>query len=260
MRNGSEVPISYSLGCVYSLYDLAEKKLDVYSTNIESYTEVIRTFQERNKPKEKDKNETKKKSYNFENSIDPSKELEIEIQEGDSFQQLETLTDQVFNYMHVKAEKKDKKVKAKYFQYTHFIIPLYKYPGNSLATIFIPMFLLALLSLAIFFQSNELSDRIGSIATMILGYIALIPSIKEQLPPSSKITVLEIVIYISTLSCLFSLVESFLIDDVSNYVFNWRTNPLFLMCLIIHISVFVFIGSLMVIHKFIWEPSYNIDV
>jgi len=38
--------------------------------------------------------------------------------------------------------------------------------------------MLALLSLAIFFQDSELSGRIGAIATMILGYIALIPSIK----------------------------------------------------------------------------------
>ena len=43
--------------------------------------------------------------------------------------------------------------KVKYFQYTHLIIPLYKYPGNALFTIFLPTFLLALLSLAIFFQS-----------------------------------------------------------------------------------------------------------
>ena len=51
MRNGAEVPINYSLGCVYSIYDLAEKQLDVYHTNIESYSEVIRTFSERGKPK-----------------------------------------------------------------------------------------------------------------------------------------------------------------------------------------------------------------
>ena len=162
--------------------------------------------------------------------------------------------------MHVKAEKAAGKVSVKYFQYTHFIIPLYKYPGNALATIFIPIFLLSLLSLAIFFQSNHLSERIGSIATMILGYIALIPSIKEQLPPSSKITVLEIVIYVSTLCCLFSLIESFLIDDHSEYVFDWKTNYLFLVCLLIHLFVFLFIGTLMLLHIFVWEPSYNLDV
>jgi hypothetical protein len=66
MRNGAEVPISYSLGCVYSLYDLAEKKLDVYHTNIDSYTEVMRTFEERGKEKPKDSGsdfQTKAKEY-----------------------------------------------------------------------------------------------------------------------------------------------------------------------------------------------------
>lgn len=86
--------------------------------------------------------------------------------------------------------------KVKYFQYTHLVIPLYKYPGNSLITIFLPVLLLAMLSLAIFFQEPQLSGRIGSIATMFLGYIALIPSIKEQLPPSSKLTVIETLVYI----------------------------------------------------------------
>lgn len=31
---------------------------------------------------------------------------------------------------------------------------------------------------------------------MILGYIALIPSIKDRLPPSSKLTVIETIVYI----------------------------------------------------------------
>ena len=114
--------------------------------------------------------------------------------------------------------------KVKYFQYTHFIVPLYKYPGNSLATIFIPIFLLALVSLAIFFQGPDLSGRIGAIATMILGYIALIPSIKEQLPPSSKITIIETVVYIETMCCLLCLYESFRISsiDESEFIFIWH--------------------------------------
>lgn len=38
MRNGLKIPISYALGCVYSLYDLAETGLEVYHTNLDSYT------------------------------------------------------------------------------------------------------------------------------------------------------------------------------------------------------------------------------
>jgi hypothetical protein len=111
--------------------------------------------------------------------------------------------------------------KVKYYQYTHIVIPLYKYPGNVLITIFLPVMLLALLSLAIFFQDQDLSGRIGSIATMILGYIALIPSIKEQLPPSAKLTVIEALVYIETLCCMFCLYESFMILDIKDYEFVW---------------------------------------
>jgi len=57
-----------------------------------------------------------------------------------------------------------------------------------MATIFIPIFMLSLLSLSIFFQSKNIDDKIGSIATFVLGFIALIPSIKDELPPSQKIT------------------------------------------------------------------------
>lgn len=42
MRNGAKIPIGYSLGCVYSLYDLAEKKLEAYYSNIDSYSEIVR--------------------------------------------------------------------------------------------------------------------------------------------------------------------------------------------------------------------------
>jgi hypothetical protein len=105
------------------------------------------------------------------------------------------------------------KLKPGYYQYVHFVIPLYKYPGNTLCTIFIPMLLLAALSLSIFFQENNLSDRIGLIATMVLGFIQLIPSVKNELPPSSKITILEITIYIETLCCMLPLIESFIIGN-----------------------------------------------
>ena len=144
--------------------------------------------------------------------------------------------------------------KVKYFQYTHFVIPLYKYPGNYLITIFLPILMLALLSLAIFFQDSELSGRIGAIATMILGYIALIPSIKQQLPPSSKLTVVQFLVYIQALSCMLCLYESFIIRDLETYQFIWYENINFLLCLSIHGFIFLFIAGLYFIHKVKWQP------
>jgi len=51
------------------------------------------------------------------------------------------------------------------------------------------MFMLALLSIFIFLQrEGTFEEQLGSIATFVLGFIALIPSIKDQLPPSQRVS------------------------------------------------------------------------
>jgi hypothetical protein len=40
MRNGLEIPVSYSQGCVYSIYDMVETQLESYHTHLDSYWEV----------------------------------------------------------------------------------------------------------------------------------------------------------------------------------------------------------------------------
>ena len=54
-------------------------------------------------------------------------------------------------------------------------------------TIFIPLWLLSVINLGIFFQDNALADRIASIASLMIAFVALIPTIREQIPPNPKI-------------------------------------------------------------------------
>ena len=65
----------------------------------------------------------------------------------------------------------------KYFQYATFNIPLYKFPASSFVTVFIPLWLLGLINLGIYFQDGTLSDRLGSIIALMLAFIAFIPAI-----------------------------------------------------------------------------------
>jgi uncharacterized membrane protein YqjE len=58
-------------------------------------------------------------------------------------------------------------------------MPLYKHPLSTLTTVFIPLWILGLINLVIFFQSPELSGRLAAIATISLAFIALIPTIRE---------------------------------------------------------------------------------
>ena len=54
---------------------------------------------------------------------------------------------------------------------------MYKYPATSLIQIFIPLWLLGFINMAVFFQEAGLADRIASIATLALAYIAFLPTI-----------------------------------------------------------------------------------
>lgn len=87
--------------------------------------------------------------------------------------------------MNESGRKEDKKIE--HFQYAHFNIPLYKFPMVALATIFLPLWLLGLINLAIFFQDNNLADRIASIAALMIAFVALIPTIRAQIPPNPHI-------------------------------------------------------------------------
>lgn len=69
-----------------------------------------------------------------------------------------------------------------HFQYGYFQVGVYKHPTVTIATIFLPLWILAIINLGIFFQANELSQRIASIASIMVAFIALIPTIRSQIP------------------------------------------------------------------------------
>lgn len=98
--------------------------------------------------------------------------------------------------------------KIDHFQYVHFNVPLYKFPIVALATIFLPLWLLAIINLGIFFQDNNLADRIASIASLMIAFVALIPTIRDQIPPNPKIVFIEILVYFETLTSLLALIHS----------------------------------------------------
>jgi hypothetical protein len=55
---------------------------------------------------------------------------------------------------------------------------MYKYPLTSFVTVFIPLWLLGLINLGIYFQDGTLSDRIASIIALMIAFIAYIPTIE----------------------------------------------------------------------------------
>ena len=78
--------------------------------------------------------------------------------------------------------------KIKTFEFGHFIINIYRNPNSVAGTILIPVGLLTIINLGIFFQSNSLAGRIENIAGLMFAYTAIIPVIRSQIPTNPGIT------------------------------------------------------------------------
>ena len=123
--------------------------------------------------------------------------------------------------------------------------------------IFLPLWLLGLISLGIFFQERTLADRIASIATVMIAHVAFMPVIRGQLPPSPKLTFTEILVYMEISITLFCLIESIANRGVTSE-FEWNLNGLFMVSFIIQCLETAVIILLIIIYYCCWFPSYNL--
>jgi hypothetical protein len=65
------------------------------------------------------------------------------------------------------------------FNFSHFHIPLYKDPWVSLLVIYLPLMILGVINMSIFFQDNALSDRLANIATLLIAIVGMIELIRD---------------------------------------------------------------------------------
>jgi hypothetical protein len=114
--------------------------------------------------------------------------------------------------------------------------------------------------LGIFFQDNNLADRIASIAALMIAFVALIPTIRDQIPPNPRIVFIEILVYFETLTSLFALIHSLDVRKIEGFDLVWYESGLFMVSLIITLLTILIVLAMMVLHYFVWEPSYNKNI
>ncbi len=82
------------------------------------------------------------------------------------------------------------------WEFVHIDIPVFNYAVIDMIRIFIPILILSSIGLLIFQQENAkdekkfttLAKRIASGFSLLIAYIALIPLIRANLPPTPSIT------------------------------------------------------------------------
>lgn len=81
------------------------------------------------------------------------------------------------------------------FKYAIFKIPLYRYPVVDMMTIFVPLWLLAFISIYVFYQTTEIMNRIVNVAALMIAYAAIQPIVRENLPDATSLTLVDLLIY-----------------------------------------------------------------
>lgn len=122
----------------------------------------------------------------------------------------------------------------------------------TLINVFVPFYMVAILNLGVFFEANDMSNRSASLATFQLAYIAFFPTIRESLPETPKLVFAEILIYIQALCTLICFFYSLAVNMKEGYVFDWSTDPVFLICLALTALNMAIIATMMIIHKLCW--------
>jgi hypothetical protein len=98
---------------------------------------------------------------------------------------------------------------------------MYRFPLTDLITIFVPLLLLSLINLTIFFQDNTLSGRVSSIATLMVAYSAFLPTVRTRIPPSPNFTFIDFFVYSLLSSSVLCLLRSYLDRNIQPYTYNW---------------------------------------
>lgn len=112
-------------------------------------------------------------------------------------------------------------------------------------TIFIPLGLITILTLFTFVQGPDFNDKIGNIATLMIVYVGLMPVISDSLPPTTSITLIDIVVYFQLSINILCLIRGYIIKDYDTDAFNnyfiWQ-DPLF----IVSFSIACFSGAILI--------------
>ena len=114
-------------------------------------------------------------------------------------------------------------MKDSYWQDISFTVGMYKYPLTTILAVFFPLLLLAIINLAVFFQSNDIGGRIASIATIMVAYSAFLPTVRQLIPTTPQITAMDLTLVLFALTELLTLLRAFLDRKIpaEDYEYLW---------------------------------------
>lgn len=129
-------------------------------------------------------------------------------------------------------------------------------------TIFIPLVLITILTLFTFVQGPDYNDKIGNIATLMIVYVGLVPVISDSLPPTTSLTLIDLVVYFQLIINVLCLIRGYIIKDYDVAEFNsykiWE-DPLFIISFSIAILTGIILVSLLIYYCIMKKYFFNLE-
>lgn len=90
----------------------------------------------------------------------------------------------------------------------------------------------------------------------MVAFVALIPTIRSQIPPHPGWIFIEILVYLEAFTCILALFHSIDIRNTEGFQLDWTTSALFLISLGITIFTVIYVIVMIVLHYCVWRPNY----
>ena len=129
-------------------------------------------------------------------------------------------------------------------------------------TIFIPLVLITILTLFTFVQGPDLNDKVNNLATLMIVYVGLMPVINDSLPPTTKITLIDLVLYFQLTISVLCLIRGLQISGYTPAQFNaykvWG-DGYFIISVVISAFTGFILASLLIYYCIMKSFYYNLE-
>ena len=151
-----------------------------------------------------------------------------------------------------------------YFPRQDSKIGIYRIPGAKILEVFVPLFAISMFVFAILGSADTFdnyADRCANLSVALLAYIAFMPTYRETMPPTSYVTMGDLVIYLNLIGSMLALLESYIVSrEDSGFDEDTRSTislAFYALCFIFLIVPFIMVFILYMRYRFWLKPRYD---
>jgi hypothetical protein len=116
---------------------------------------------------------------------------------------------------------------------------------------------LGIINLGIFYQDENLNDRLGSIIALVVALITYIPTIEETTPPTPNLVMAKIMVYLEITAVICTFIHSMRVKFETKFRLQWTSTPEYWIAFLLLILSGTIIVILTIVHYAYWKRVYN---